>query len=138
MGVIALGVGSKYLVDSVINISTILEIGIGVITVSAVALGTSFPELLVAIKAAMQKKSEIALGNIFGSNAFNMLVVVGLPGLFVDLTISEEIYSLGLPILAIATLLFVISGISKRIYMWEGALFLVIYIFFIGKLFALF
>ncbi len=137
-GGIALALGSKYLVDSVINISTILEISIGIITISAVAIGTSLPELLVSIKAALKNKPEVALGNIFGSNAFNMLVVVGLPGLFQNLNMDEQTYAIGLPTMAIATLLFVISGISKRIYMWEGSLYLMIYILFMGKLFEIF
>jgi cation:H+ antiporter len=137
-GVLALALGSKYLVDSVINVSTILEISIGIITISAVAIGTSFPELLVSVKAALKNKPEVALGNIFGSNSFNMLVVVGLPGLFANLSMDEQTYMIGLPTMVIATLLFVISGISKRIYMWEGSLYLMIYILFMGKVFGLF
>jgi len=137
-GIIALVFGAKYLIDSVIKLSEILGIGAGVISLAAVALGTSLPELLVSVKAALQKKSELALGNVFGSNLFNLLVVVGIPGLFKTLQIDEKTFYLGLPVLAVATFLFIVSGISRRIHIWEGAMYLLVYIFFIGKLFGLF
>lgn len=136
LGILGLIFGAKYLIDSVIKLSEILAIGAGVISLAAVALGTSLPELLVSIKAAWQKKPEIALGNIFGSNVFNILLVIGIPGLFKTLTLDEQTFAIGLPILVIATLLFVISGISKRIHAYEGAMYIVIYIFFLGKLFG--
>jgi cation:H+ antiporter len=137
IGIGGLILGSQYLIKSVVAISDLLSIGAGVVAITAVALGTSLPELIVSIKAAFRGKSEIALGNIFGSNIFNMLVVVGVPGLFARLTLDEETFAIGLPFMMIATILFVLSGISKRIHIWEGALYLVIYIFFIGKLFTL-
>jgi cation:H+ antiporter len=93
---------------------------------------------LVSAKAALRGKSEVALGNIFGSNVFNSLVVVGLPGLFTTLPVDEKTFLIGVPTMAIATLLFVISGISKKIYIWEGFFFLSIYVLFIAKLFQWF
>lgn len=136
-GAIGLFLGAKYLVESVINLSDMLNIGAGVIAITAIAIGTSLPELIVSVRAAVQRKSEIALGNIFGSNLFNMLVVIGLPGLFTTLPLDEKTFSIGLPVMAAATLLFVVSGISRRIHMWEGAFYLILYVFFIGKLFNL-
>lgn len=136
-GAIGLFLGAKYLVESVINLSDMFNIGAGVIAITAIAIGTSLPELIVSIRAAVQRKSEIALGNIFGSNLFNMLVVIGLPGLFTTLPLDEKTFSIGLPVMAAATLLFVVSGISRRIHMWEGAFYLILYVFFIGKLFNL-
>ena len=117
------------------NLSAILNIATGVIAITAVAVGTSLPELLVSAKAALQKKSEIALGNIFGSNVFNALVVIGLPGLFRILPVDNQTFTIGVPTMALATLLFVISGISRRIHMWEGAFYLSVYVLFIAKLF---
>ena len=136
-GASGLFLGAKYLVESVINLSDMFNIGAGVIAITAIAIGTSLPELIVSVRAAVQRKSEIALGNIFGSNLFNMLVVIGLPGLFTTLPLDEKTFSIGLPVMAAATLLFVVSGISRRIHMWEGAFYLILYVFFIGKLFNL-
>jgi len=135
LGVGALSFGAKYLIDAVINLSISLNISTGAIAITAVAFGTSLPELLVSVKAALQKKSEIALGNIFGSNLFNILIVIGLPGLFKTLSVDNQTFAVGVPAMALATLLFVISGISKRIHLWEGAFFICLYILFIIKLF---
>lgn len=137
LGVLGLLFGAKYLIDSVVRLSEILMIGAGVISLAAVAFGTSLPELLVSVKAALQKKPEVALGNIFGSNVFNLLLVIGIPGLFATLIVDEETFTLGIPVLVAATLLFIFSGISRRIHVYEGAMYIVIYVFFIGKLFGL-
>jgi len=134
-GILGLVLGAKYLIDALVHLSAILNIGAGVIAITAVAVGTSLPELLVSVKAAFQKKSEVALGNIFGSNVFNALVVIGLPGLFGTLAVDAQTFAIGVPTMALATLLFIISGISRRIHLWEGAFFLAVYVLFIAKLF---
>lgn len=138
VGATALVIGAKYLVDAVIELSEIFNIATGVISLVAVALGTSLPELLVSAKAALARKSEVALGNIFGSNVFNILVVVGIPGLFNELSLDASTLSIGLPAMALATLLFIISGISRRIHIWEGLFYLLFYTLFVGKIFTLF
>ena len=135
IGVLLLAVGAKYMIDALVNLSAILSIGTGVIAITAVAIGTSLPELLVSVKAALHNKSEIALGNIFGSNVFNALVVLGFPGLFRTLAVDSQTFAIGVPVMALATLLFVISGISRRIHIWEGAFYLSLYFLFIAKLF---
>lgn len=138
VGIVGLVLGAKYMIDSVVALSEILGIGAGAIAIVAVAIGTSLPELLVSIKAAYQKKSELALGNIFGSNAFNILVVVGLPSLLGKLTLDEKTLTIGVPTMLLATFLFVVSGISRKIHVWEGALYLLVYVLFVGKIFNLF
>ncbi len=134
-GIAGVAVGVKYLIEALIHLSQILNITTGIITITAVAIGTSLPELFVSIKAALQKKSEIALGNIFGSNIFNAMVVVGFPALFKSLTLDAQTFSIGVPTMALASLLFIISGISRRIHRWEGAFYLALYILFVAKLF---
>jgi cation:H+ antiporter len=135
IGILGLVLGAKYLIEAVVRLSTLLNIATGIIAITAVALGTSLPELLVSAKAAWKKKPEIALGNIFGSNVFNALVVIGFPGLFRILPVDINTYSIGIPTMALSTLLFVISGISRRIHVWEGAFYLSLYILFLAKLF---
>lgn len=137
VGLAFLLVGSKYFVDSIIELSAIFSISTGVIALAAASVGTSLPELLVSVKAAWNKKSEMALGGIFGSNIFNILFVVGIPGLFKTLNLDEQTFALGVPVMIIATFLFIISGISRRIHVYEGAMYLVIYLFFIGRLFGI-
>lgn len=138
IGIVGLAVGAKYLIDSVIALSDMLNVGKDVIAISAVALGTSLPELIVSVKAALRRHSEVALGNIFGSNVFNVLVVIGLPGLFGTISLDSKTFIYGVPMLIISTLLFIISGISRRIHIQEGALYIVLYIIFTAKLFGLF
>ncbi|MFT5179720.1 MAG: cation:H+ antiporter [Candidatus Paceibacteria bacterium] len=137
IGIIGLGVGAKYLIDAVIMLSKMFDIAPGIISVTAVAFGTSLPELLVSGKAAMQGKSEVALGNIFGSNIFNLLVVVGLPGLFATLNFDAKTLSIAMPMLIISTVLFIISGISRKIHIQEGVLYVILYLLFIAKLFEI-
>ena len=136
-GAAALALGAKYLIDSVIALSEIFAISPGVISLAAVAFGTSLPEILVSVKAAFAGKSEVAVGNIFGSNVFNILAVIGIPGLFTAISVDEQTLTLGLPVLIIATSLFVISGISKQIHNWEGWMYITIYCVFILKLFGI-
>jgi cation:H+ antiporter len=135
---IVLAFSAKYLVSSVVSISELLGIGVGVISILAVAVGTSLPELVVSVKAAMKGKPEVALGNVFGSNVFNSFIVIGLPGIFREIHIDEQTLSIGFPIMVLATLLFVISGISRRIHNWEGIFFITLYIIFTGKIIGLF
>ncbi len=137
-GAVALIFGANYLIDSVGVFATILGIPPGVIAISVVAIGTSLPELVVASRATIAGKGDIALGNIFGANIFNLLVVVGLPALVSFIPLGPQTFSIGLPMLAVAVFLFVIVGISKQIHLWEGSFFLFIYVVFIAKLFGLF
>lgn len=137
-GLVGLVLGAKYVIEAVIKISEMLKMSPAIISITAVAIGTSLPELLVSIKAAMKRKPDVVLGNIFGSNVFNILMVVGVPGLFKTLMVDQATFMIGIPTLIISTLLFIISGISRRVYIWEGALYLLFYVLFVGKLFGLF
>lgn len=136
VGFVGLIFGSRFLISSVISISELLSVAPGVISITAVAFGTSLPELLVSVKAALRGNPSIVLGNILGSNIFNILMVVGVPALFVTLPVDSQTLMIGLPTLAFATLLFVISGISQRFHRWEGVFYILIYVAFIGKLFG--
>lgn len=126
--------GAKYVVDSVLALSSILGIGVGVISLVAVAIGTSMPELVVSIRAGLMGKADVSLGNIFGSNVFNLLMVVGLPGLLVALPVDAQTLVIGLPVLAIATFIFAMSTLSNQVYKYEGAMYLLLYALFLGKL----
>jgi cation:H+ antiporter len=134
LGVVGLAIGSNYVVDSVVHLSSALSIAVSFIAITAVALGTSLPELVVSVKAALTKKYEVALGNIFGSNVFNVLAVVGLPALAAPLVVDDLTFFIGLPFLVAASVLFVISGISRRIHIWEGLMFLILYALFLVQL----
>lgn len=129
---------SKYTITSMIELGTLLGISASILGVTALAVGTSLPELMVSVSAARKGNFEMSLGNILGSNIFNAAGIVGLVSLFFGLTVSATTLSIGLGFLIASTLLCVISGISKRIHLWEGLLFVLLYVVFIGKLFGLF
>ena len=134
LGMAGLAIGAYFTVESVIKLAELFQIPASFIAIIAVAIGTSLPELVVSVKAALAKKYEIALGNVFGSNIFNILLVVGIPSLIQPLVIDNLTFTIGLPFLVVATLLFIISGISRRIHIWEGMMYLLLYFLFITKL----
>ena len=137
LGVAGLVIGANYTIDSTLQLANILKLAPSVIALIGIAFGTSLPELLVSVRAAWKKKYEIALGNIFGSNVFNILIVIGLPAFVTTVKIDPITLTTGFPFLIAATLLFVISGISGRIHIWEGSLYVLAYIFFCLKLLGL-
>lgn len=128
--------GAKYTIDSITKISEIIGIGKEIIAVSAVAIGTSLPELLVTISAAKKGKPEIAVGNVLGSNIFNALMVMGVPGLIGNLVISEKLVTGSLRTMLMGTLLFFFVTQDKEVTRWEGWLFFIFYGWFIGNLFG--
>jgi cation:H+ antiporter len=128
--------GANFTIESIIKLSELLKLGKEIIAVSAVAFGTSLPELVVTLSASRKNKPEIAVGNILGSNIFNALFVMGIPVLLGPLIIPHSIITFGLPIMLVATLLYVFITQDKEIASWEGWMLLIFYVFFIGKLFA--
>ncbi len=130
-------IGAEYTVESVLKLSELLNVGKEMIAISAVALGTSLPELTVTVMAARKGNPEMAVGNILGSNIFNALIVMGIPALIGPLIIPSSILTFGLPMMLVATLLYFFTTFDKEITEWEGWLLILFYIFFIGKIFNL-
>ena len=129
--------GANYTIDSLIQISDRLNIGRDVIAISAVALGTSLPELMVTINAALKGKAELAVGNVIGSNIFNIFVVIGIPGLISPLPVADNILSHSVPTLLAASLLMFFIVQDNKITIWEGWLFIMLYVWFMGTIFGL-
>ena len=129
--------GANYTIDALIQISDRLSIGKDIIAISAVALGTSLPELLVTINASLKGKAELAVGNVIGSNIFNIFVVMGVPGLIAPLPVSDEILRHSVPTLLAASLLMFFIVQDNKITTWEGWLFIMLYGWFMGTVFGL-
>ena len=126
------------MVEAIIKLSELLNLGKEVIAVSAVAFGTSLPELVVTISAVRKGKPEIAVGNVLGSNIFNAFAVMGIPALIGPLAIPASIITFSLPVMLIATVLFILMMQDRKIANWEGWLLLLFYVFFIVRLFGIF
>ncbi len=138
LGAVGVYFGADWTIKSIFAVSELLNINSSAIAMSALAIGTSLPELVVSATAAMRGRHEVALGNIFGSNIFNLLMVIGVPSLFSTLYVDQNSLLIGLPILMGVTILYVFSGISQKIHKWEGFVYLFIYIIFMVKLFNIF
>lgn len=130
--------GATYTIEAVIKISEILNIGKEIVAVSAIAIGTSLPEMVVSVSLLKKGDSEMAVGNVLGSNIFNTFAVIGIPALLRPLHITESILTIGLPFMIIATIMYLIMTQDKQITKWEGWLLVIFYLAFIGKIFALF
>ena len=134
LGLTAVLLGANYTVESAVTIATALDVPIGLISIAAIAIGTSLPELFVSIQAVRNKETDLAIGNIFGSNAFNILLVVGIPGLLSPLVADVVVMELGLLILIAASLILFVSGLARQIQKWEGVMMLLFFAFFLVKL----
>ena len=124
---------ANYTIESVIEIAKILNVGPEIVAVSAVAIGTALPELIVTIKATQQGDPEMAIGNILGSNIFNSFAVMGLAGLVKELVIPASVLREGIPLMLAVTILFFFTTQDKKVTKWEGWFFIIIYLWFLGK-----
>jgi len=121
---------AKFLIDSVINISEMLNIGTDTIAQSFISLGTSLPELFVCVACVRKGQTEMAIGNVLGSNIFNTFAVMGIPGLLAPLVFSEQMMHFSLPLMAIATALFYFFTWDGKVKAWEGVISVLLYLFF--------
>jgi len=127
--------GADLTVRAVVEIAHLAGIGAEVIAASAIALGTSLPEVAVTITAARRGRTEIAVGNVLGSNVFNSFAVVGVSGLVGPLVVPESIVGFAVPVMVIATVLAFFVIMEKEMTKWEGWLMILFYVYFIGTLF---
>lgn len=124
--------GAEYTVKSIQELSLIAGISPEVIALTVVAVGTSLPELVVSLTAVKRGGSEIALGNILGSNIFNAFAVMGIPRLVGELEIPDGVVQFSLPFMLGAAVLFALLGfMGGKLYRWQGWLFLALYVAFV-------
>lgn len=136
-GLVVLVVGADILVTGATRIAVAAGVPDEVIGLTVFAFGTSLPELAASIVAAYRGHSDVCVGNILGSNAFNLLGIAGITALFVPLPFSEKIISFDLWILLGSTAIllpFLLSG--QKVYRLIGLLFFTGYICFVGAQFT--
>ena len=132
LGIVLLIFGSDLFVDSAINIASQLNIPEAIIGVSLVAFGTSLPELVVGIVSAIRRKVDFALGNVLGSNIYNILGVLGVSSFFGNFRIPPVIGSIDLFFVLFVTIM--ILGFMlffKRLGRSYGSISLLLYISYI-------
>lgn len=125
--------GAEYTVDSLKDIASQLNVPAAIVSVTALALGTSLPEVVVTIQATRRGHHSMAIGNILGSNIFNTYAVMAIPSFFGVLKIPSEMMEFHLPFMMVVTALLGIICLSKKISRWEGVMLLLFYAFFIGE-----
>lgn len=132
LGVVGLVVSGKFLVSSAVDIAHMIGMSERVIGLTVVSAGTSMPELVASIIAARKKESEIALGNVIGSNIFNILLILGAVGTIAPIHISQTIIDYdNWWMIGISLLLFPLLVTGKKITRAEGlVLFTVILLYF--------
>lgn len=130
-----LGVAAWVVVRATTQVADLSGLATSALAVTAIAIGTSLPELIVTVQAALKKQTGLAIGNIIGSNVFNVLAIAGIPALFKNLPVSSDMLYIGLPFFVAATLLYIFTGLSKRINAYEGGILLLLYAIFLGKIF---
>lgn len=132
VGILGLFFGSDMLVDSAVNISINLGISERVIGVTIIAIGTSLPELVTSVIAAFNKKTDIAIGNILGSNIMNILAIIGITSLVQPIQVSDLFLSQDfLWMIGFTLILFPILKSKLNISRMEGFILLVLYGFYI-------
>ncbi len=136
-GVVGLAAGSELLVRGALQIARAAGVSETVIGLTLVAFGTSLPELATAVVAAFRGHTEVALGNVLGSNIFNILLILGSLFIMTPVVVSPEILRFDIWILAGATLIAVpVMLMGRRIGRIEGAVFVLLYAVFIGAQFS--
>ncbi len=114
--------GAEILVRGSRSIALSFGISTLIVGLTVVAFGTSAPELFVSVAAAIEGTADVAVGNIVGSNTFNILVIIGLAGLFSPINVPRSITRREMPFMLIAMGLFVAFSANGIIERWEGAL----------------
>ena len=131
IGLICIIVGSNFVVDSASSLAAIIGISEKMISLTVIAFGTSLPELVTSVTATKKGEYDIAIGNVVGSNIFNIGMVIGLPiaifGGISDITFN---YIDLIVMLLSALLLFIFSFKDKRISKKEGIAFLILFVIY--------
>jgi cation:H+ antiporter len=130
VGLVLLVLGSRWLIESAVAIAQIFGVSQIVIGLTVVAAGTSMPEVATSVVAGLRGERDIAVGNVIGSNIFNILAVIGISGVVTPggIPISAGVLSIDLPIMVAVALLCLPIFLSRfSITRWEGLLFLLYY-----------
>ena len=132
IGLTILIFGAEILVSNAIKIAKTLEVSEEIIGLTMVAIGTSLPELATVIVAAKKQETDLIIGNVIGSNIFNILGVIGVTSIITNIPVSANILKLDLWIMIFITSVFIFFIFNmyyiKRIV---GLIFLILYIFYI-------
>ena len=128
IGLAAIIFGSDLVVDNAEKLALRFGMSQTMVGLTIVAVGTSLPELVTSVVAAIKKENDIAVGNVIGSNIFNALLILGATSTILPLNLSNDSL-IDLVVLFVSGLfVFIISRFSNNIKKWQGVLFVLLYI----------
>nr|WP_106783076.1 calcium/sodium antiporter [Lysinibacillus timonensis] len=130
-GLIAIIFGGNLVVTNAVEIAYSFGMSETLVGLTIVAIGTSLPELVTSVTAALKKESEIALGNLVGSNIFNILFVVGVSAVIYPLPVDADIFIDLFILIAVTVALFIFSRSNYRISKVEGVILVTVYIVYL-------
>lgn len=136
VGIAGLALGGKFVIDGAIAFAELFDVSQALIGLTIVAVGTSLPELATSVVAARKKNADIAVGNVVGSNIFNIFWILGISAVIKPLPFSLALnFDIAMVLLA-TLLLFLVMFVGKRhtLEKWQGAAFLLLYAAYIGFL----
>jgi cation:H+ antiporter len=134
IGGIAIFIGARLLVVSAVHVAEALHVYESVIGATVVALGTSLPEFAVSLRALREDYEEIMVGNILGSNIFNILWVIGASAMVNPLVLDTNLLYFNIPLMmGVTVLLLAFMKMGYQLKRWQGILFVMLYAFFIIK-----
>lgn len=136
-GFLLLTKGADFFVDGASGIATKLRIPQIIIGLTIVAMGTSAPEAAVSISAAVAQNAEITIGNIVGSNIMNILIILGLSSVITVLGVKKDTSYVDIPVVIGATVILLLLGLDGTIGLWDGIIFLVVFIAYMAYLFVI-
>jgi len=127
-GIAGLAFGADLFVEGAVGIARTFGVSEQLIGVTIVALGTSMPELVTSLLAALRKQSDISIGNLIGSNIFNLLGIIGISAMVLPISVDHTSFLLDLAAMAlIALLLYPLMRMGNKLGRWQGALLLFAY-----------
>ena len=136
-GIVILMMGAQLTVGGAVGLARALGVSELVIGITLIAFGTSLPELVTTLVGALRKQSDLALGNVVGSNIINILAVLGMTAVVRPIQVSEQIvYFDGLVMLGFSLLLLPFVA-NRRLSRWEAAFFVIAYVVYVITLFTL-
>lgn len=132
-GLVGLTVGGKWIVDGAVQIANLLNISQSLIGLTIVAVGTSLPELATSVMAAHKKESDIAIGNIVGSNIFNIFWILGFSAIIRPLPFSPSSILDLLMTAGVSLILFITMFVGKKhiLERWQGVMMVLLYILYV-------
>ena len=136
IGLAGLVLGGKLIVDNAVSLAVEFGLSQRLIGLTIVSIGTSLPELATSIAAVRKKKVDIAIGNVVGSNIFNIFFVLGISSLVNPVAIAEPNFiDIYMNILAgLLLFLFLFTGKGRKLERWEGGIFLGLYVVYLTAL----